>query len=98
MTTKRPIVVRLTGAHRKSPERLLIEAEDAAERIAAHRVARVTPEEEDLRAALVRFAAVVGWPTARSWLAARAHEPTPAAGATRKARRAAEALFKGRAA
>lgn len=86
MTRRRPIVEKRRGLFRKTPEALLIEAEDGDAYAATLRL----PEEVALRSALNAFAAVVGWPDARNWCAARAHEKPTANGS---ARQAAEALF-----
>lgn len=95
MTKRRPIVeVRKRGLFRRNPEEILISEEGRAEHLATVRTAELIPEEQALRSALAQFAAVVGWPEARCWLAARAHEAP--ARTLNRGRLAAEALFEGR--
>ncbi len=72
---KRPFTIeRRPSGYRRTPEAILIADEEAQERISEFRAERVIPEEIALRDALKAFARVVGWPTAKTWLAARAHE------------------------
>lgn len=92
--SKRPIVIhRRASGFRRNPEAILIADEGAAERISAMREERACPEEVALRSALNAFAAVVGWPTAKGWLAARAHEGSGRPATTSRARVAAERAF-----
>ena len=92
--SKRPIVIhRRESGFRRNPEAILIADEEAAERISALREDRACPEEVALRSALNAFAAVVGWPTAKGWLAARAHEGAGKPANTSRARVAAERAF-----
>lgn len=93
----RPLVIeRKSQGFRRTPEAILIGDEEARDRIDAARAERIIPEEVALRTALDRFAAVVGWPEARGWLAARAHE-VMRGGSKRsgmsRARAEAEAIF-----
>jgi len=90
MRKARPIVEKRRGLFRKTPEALLIEAEDGDAYAATLRL----PEEVALRSALAAFAAVVGWPEARCWCAARAHEKPK--GAVKPALAAGHALFERR--
>lgn len=72
---KRPFTIeRRPSGYRRTPEAILIADEEAQERISEFRAERVIPEEIALRSALTAYAAVVGWPEARCWLAAKAHE------------------------
>jgi len=72
---RRPFVIeRRPSGYRRTPEAILIADEEAQERISEFRAERVIPEEIALRSALTAYAAVVGWPEARCWLAAKAHE------------------------
>ena len=72
---RRPFVIeRRPSGYRRTPEAILIAEEEARDRIEAIREERACPEEIALRDALKAFARVVGWPTAKTWLAARAHE------------------------
>lgn len=72
---KRPFTIeRRPSGYRRTPEAILIADEKAQERISEFRAERVIPEEIALRSALTAYAAVVGWPEARCWLAAKAHE------------------------
>ena len=92
--SKRPIVIhRRDSGFRRNPEAILIADEEAAERISALREERACPEEVALRSALAAYAAVVGWPTAKGWLAARAHEGSGKPATTSRARVAAERAF-----
>ena len=91
---KRPIVIeRRPSGYRRTPEAILISDEEAAERITALREERACPEEVALRSALNAFAAVVGWPTAKGWLAARAHEGSAKPRGVSPARARAERAF-----
>lgn len=77
---RRPVVVVKTrGLFRRTPEQILIDQEEGDLRLGAARAERACPEEVALIAALETFAAAVGWPTARTWLAARSHEKPDAA-------------------
>lgn len=90
---KRPIIHRRESGYRRNPEAILIADEEARERIAALREERACPEEVALRSAIAAFARVVGWPTAKIWLAARAHEGPAIARGSSHARQAADRAF-----
>lgn len=65
------------GLYRKTPERILIDEEDGRAYATDARAGRLCPEREALITAIAAYAAVVGWPDAKSFLAARAHfDPT----------------------
>lgn len=94
----RPVVIKKRGHYRKDPLSILIDAEEGAERLSEVRLSNQSQEERALWEAFHAFAKAHGVEEAKGWCAARAHYSPSRKTVSEDRRKAAEALFRRRAA